>query len=84
MNDMTYKSTIESLMYAMIKTHPNLEFPMNIVNQYMTKLREMHWRMIKKIMHYFKGILDFILCFKGNDIHKKKHSNVDWANDAND
>ena len=39
---------------------------------------------VKRITRYFKGILDFKLCFKGKDIALRGFCNVDWLRDAND
>jgi len=39
---------------------------MGVVNQFMINLEQSHWIATKKNFHYFKGTMDFGMCFKKN------------------
>ena len=45
-----YSSTIGSLMYAMVATHPNIAFALGMVSRYMANPSKKHWEVVKSIM----------------------------------
>ena len=62
-----YTSVVGSLMYAMMCTRPDICFTIGMVNRYQSNLGLAHWKAIKWILRYKKGIADYSLCYEGND-----------------
>ena len=63
MSKVPYALAIDSLMYAMVCTRPNIAHAMGIVSRFMSRPRKQHWEAIKWILRYLKGSLDTCLCF---------------------
>ena len=68
MEGVSYKAGGGSLMCAMVATRANVAFAVSTVSQFMSKASPPHWMVIKQIMRYLKGTLDFKLCLGGKDI----------------
>ena len=49
----------------------------------MLKASPPHWMVVKCIMKYLKGILDFKLCFGSKDIALRGFCDADWAGTTN-
>ncbi len=60
-----YQQAMGSLMYAMLRTLPDLAYLISVVNQHMANLSLEHWIMVKCIFRYLQGILQFKLHFRG-------------------
>ena len=71
-------------MYAMVATRANIAIAVNIVCQFMAKAGPPHWMVVKRIMRYLKGILDFKSCIGGKAIAFRGFWDVDWTEIAND
>ena len=58
-------SAIDSLMYAMMCTRPDIAHAVGVVSRFMSKPGKQHWEAVKWILRYLKGSLDTCLCFTG-------------------
>ena len=58
-----YVSAVESLMYAMLCTRPDIYFAVGMVSHYQSNLGLVHWQVVKRIFWYIRGMLDLILCY---------------------
>ncbi len=60
-----YQSAIESLMYAIVYTRPNLAYAVSKLSQYGSNPKEVHWKAVKRALQYVKKTLDYSLIFGG-------------------
>ena len=51
-----YASTMESLMFAMTCTRPNIAQVVGIVSRFMASSGKEHWNIVKRILEYIKRI----------------------------
>ena len=60
-----YASVVESLIFVMICTRPDIAQAMGIVSWFMANLGRGHWNIVKMILRYIKGTSNVALCFGG-------------------
>ena len=75
-----YQSAIGSLMYVMLNTRPDLAYTLSRLSQYLTNPTDMHWRALKRVLHYVKGTLHYSITYGGlstGDLHG--YTDSDWA-----
>ena len=58
-----YSNTIESLMYAMMCTCPNICYVVGLVSIFQSNPGIKHWMVVKRILRYLKGTTDYVLCY---------------------
>ena len=58
MTRVPYANIIESIMYAMIYTRPELAFVVTTISRYMAAPGKDNWHALKWIMRYISGSLD--------------------------
>ena len=56
-----YASAVESLMYAMMCTRPDICLAVGMVNRYQSNPGQAHWKAVKRILRYLKGTADYTL-----------------------
>lgn len=61
-----YVNAVDSLMYVMVCTRPNISQAVSIVSRYMHNLSKDHWLAVKWILRYLYGTVDVGLLFKKN------------------
>jgi len=80
-----YQSIVGSLQYAFI-TYLEFSYAINKVSQFMQHPTEVHWKEIKRILHYLCGTLDYeILIYffnKPSHLELVDFSDIDWATDV--
>lgn len=54
-------------MYVMVDTRADIIFAVSMVSQFMLKTGPPNWMAVRRIMKYFKGILDSKLCLISKD-----------------
>jgi hypothetical protein len=59
MEDVPYKVGVRSLMYTTVVMRANITFVVSTVSPFMSKANLLHWVVMKNIMRYMKGTLDF-------------------------
>jgi len=86
MSRVLYASAVDSLMYAMVCTRPDIAHEMGVLSRFMSKLGKEHWTVVKQVFRYLRGTSDYGLCYQGRprldrvlDIHG--FVDVDWAGD---
>ncbi len=60
MSKVPYYSAVDSLMYAMVCTCPDISHAVNVMNRYMAKPRKLHWQAVKWILWYLRALLTFV------------------------
>ena len=61
-----YQSVVGSLVYAMIGTRADIAFVVGVVSQYMANPGPQHWVVVKRILCYLKGTIDYVLRYGGS------------------
>ncbi|KAL4196351.1 hypothetical protein AMTRI_Chr04g182780 [Amborella trichopoda] len=85
MERVSYKSAIESLMYTMIGTKPDLSFVMNLVSRFQSNPGEEHWKAVKRILKYLMGTMNYALIYKGEtEIAIEGYSDTSYLADPDD
>jgi hypothetical protein len=79
-----YRQVICSLMY-LTNTRPDICFVVNTLSQYLVEPRCVHLVAAKHVTRYFKGMLDYGLCYTGDhDFELYVYTDSDWAGSASD
>jgi hypothetical protein len=65
MKKISYASTIESIMYAMICTRPDVSYSLSMISRHQTNLGIANWTAIKTIMKYLRRTKDIFFVYGG-------------------
>ncbi|KAL5572645.1 hypothetical protein UlMin_022242 [Ulmus minor] len=83
-NDTEYMSIVGVLQYITI-TRPDIAFSVNKVCQLMQAPHDVHWKTVKRILRYLKGITDEgIILTKSNTLNLIGFCDADWGNNLYD
>ena len=63
MSKVPYSSAVDSLMYDMVCSRPDLSYAMSLVSRYMSNPGKEHWKSVQWIFRYLRGIADSCLKF---------------------
>ncbi|MCO5588010.1 hypothetical protein L7F22_041964 [Adiantum nelumboides] len=74
-----YSSAVDSLVYAMVATQPDITFAMGVVRKFMANLGRKHWDAVKHLLRYLKGAASKCLCFGNSEVSIVGYTNVDYA-----
>ena len=55
-----------------------------MVSRYRSNLGQEHWKTIKMILRYLKGITSYSLCYQINDLQLKGYTNAYWGGDLDE
>ena len=79
-----YASVVDSLMYAMVCTRPDIAHAVGVWSRFMSKPGKGHWTTVMRVLRYLCGTSDYGLCYQGRprldrvlDIHG--FVDTDWA-----
>jgi hypothetical protein len=67
MKSIPYASTVESLMYAQVCTHPDITFIIGLLGRFQTNPGLKHWEAIKKALRYLQGTKHVMLTYRKFD-----------------
>eukprot|EP00253_Pinus_taeda_P024770 PITA_24770 len=86
MSRVTYESAVNSLMYAMIYTRPDIAQAMGVLSRFMLKLGKEHWTTMKRVFRYLCGTSVYGLCYQGipgldRVLDIRGFVDADWAGD---
>ncbi|RVW87096.1 Retrovirus-related Pol polyprotein from transposon TNT 1-94 [Vitis vinifera] len=81
MSKVPYASAIGSLMYIMVCTRPDIAHVVGVVSRFMSRPGKQHWKAVKWILRYLKGLLDTCLCFTGASLKLQGYVDADFAGD---
>lgn len=62
MSKVPYSSAVDSLMYVMVCTRPDIAHAVRAVSRFMSDLGRDHWQAVKWILWYLRGTMGTILC----------------------
>ena len=81
MSKVPYASAIDSLMYVMVCTRPDIANAVRVVSRFMSKPEKQHWEAVKWILKYLKGSSDTCLCFTGASLKLQGYVDADFVGD---
>ncbi|GKD38045.1 retrovirus-related pol polyprotein from transposon TNT 1-94 [Tanacetum coccineum] len=81
MSRVPYASEVESLMFAMICTRPDIAHVVGVVSRYMAEPGREHWEAVKRILRYIKGTSGVALCFEDSNLNITGYVDSDYACD---
>src|SRR5579871_3987418 len=61
-----YRSIVGALNYLAMLTRPDIVFATGMVVRFVHKPGLAHWQVVKRILRYLKGTIDYGLIFKRN------------------
>ena len=79
MKKVPYQSIVGNLMYAMVRTRPDIAYVVGVVSRFMSNPGEAHWAAVKWILRYLRGKL--CLCFGNGDYVLQGYTDADYAGD---
>ena len=81
-----YRAIVGSLIYAMTCTRPDLSYVVTRLSQHLSRPNEGDWILLKQVLRYIKGTIDFSLHFtmSNQDLKLVGYSDSDWASCAED
>lgn len=88
MDHVPYASVVGSLMYEMVCTQLDIAHVVGLLRSYMLTPGKEHWTIIKRVLKYLHGTINFIICYQGKPETNRKvevHGIVDsdWVVDPN-
>ena len=81
MRGIFYASAVESLMYAMLCTRPNICFAIGMVSRYHSDPGEEHWITVKHIFKYLRRMRDYMLVFQDESLVPIGYTDSDFQSD---
>ena len=64
MSRIPYALAVESIMYAMTCTRPDVAYSLEVVSRYQSNMDEKHWKIAKAILKYLRNTKDQSLSIK--------------------
>ena len=65
MSRVPYVSAVDSLMYTMVCTRPDIVHALGVLSRFMSKLGKEHYTIVKLAFKYLPGTSDYGLCYQG-------------------
>ena len=77
-----FKSGLGSLMYLMVRTRPDIAFPMGKLATYSNNPTDVHWQALKRVFRYLAGTRTRGIQYGGADnMELSGYTDADWAGD---
>lgn len=64
MKSVPYASAVGSIMYAQVRTRPDLAFVTGMLGRFQSNPGPDHWKAAKKVLRYMQGTKNFMLTYK--------------------
>ena len=86
MSRVPYASVVDSLMYAMVCTRPNIAHAVGVLSRFMSNPGKEHWTVVKRVFKYLRGTSDYGLCYQGRPglesvLEIRGFVDADWVGD---
>ncbi|XP_021819565.1 uncharacterized protein LOC110761405 [Prunus avium] len=75
-----FRSLVGALQYLTF-TRPDIAYAVNTVCQYMTNPTDSHFYLVKRILRYIQGTLQYGITFCSGPMQLTAYSDADWAGD---
>ena len=73
-----YQSIVDSQMYAMLCTRPDLTYAISQISQFNSTSNETHHAVAKRVLRYLKGTVQVSITFSGR-LRLELYCDADWA-----
>nr|GEX48978.1 retrotransposon protein, putative, Ty1-copia subclass [Tanacetum cinerariifolium] len=87
MQNVSYASTVGSIMYVVRCTRPDVAFAQNVTSQFQQNPSDIHWTTVKNILKYLRNTKDMFLVY-GGDIKRglrvSCYTDAGYLTDADD
>ena len=70
--------------YATMCTRLDICYVVGMVSRYQANPGMIHWKIVKRILRYLKGTMDYSLCYQGKELRLVGYSDVDQASDLDE
>jgi len=77
-----YKKLVESLIYLVNATRPDIAFAASILSCFCANYE--HWLIAKRVLRYLKATLHYAITYVKSNEKLKPYSNSDWAGNIDD
>ncbi|XP_074342455.1 secreted RxLR effector protein 161-like [Apium graveolens] len=67
MQRIPYASTVGSLMYALVCTHPDIALIIGMLGTYLSNPGMEQWKAVKRVLRYLKKTKDYMLTYRKSD-----------------
>lgn len=87
MKRVPYASAVESIMYAVKSTRPDVAFAQNLTSRYQQNPGEAHWTAFKNILKYFMATKEMFLVYGGTptaELDVTGYCDASWKGDKDD
>ncbi|GJU11250.1 retrovirus-related pol polyprotein from transposon TNT 1-94 [Tanacetum coccineum] len=84
MSKVPYANAVESLMYLMVCTRPDIAYAVSVVSRYLANPGKNHWEAVKWILKYLRGTANVGLVYgtdRGNHVDVTGFVDSDYAKD---
>ena len=81
-SQLEYSQVIESLMYLMNSTRPDLAYAVNRLSRYTSNLAQEHWDALVRVLRYLKNTLDYELHYTKYPPVVEGFSDANWNSDT--
>eukprot|EP00253_Pinus_taeda_P015319 PITA_15319 len=86
MSHVPYASAVDSVMYAMVCTIPDIAHAVGILSRFMSEPGKEHWTTVKRVFRYLRCTSDYGLCYQGRPgldrfLDIRGFVDADWAGD---
>ena len=83
MSRVPYASAVESLIFTMICTRPNIAQAKRVVSRYMANPSGEYWKAVKRILRYIRGTSDVALYYGESEFTVRDYVDSDFTRDLN-
>jgi hypothetical protein len=84
MKSVPYRSAVGSLLYASIRTRPDIASAVRAVAKFSSNPGNKHWTAVKRIFRYLKGTSSYGISFSRGGPPLLGYCDSDWANNPDD
>ena len=81
MRRVPYADAVESLMYAMLCTRPDICFAVRMVSKYQFNPGPQYWTAVKHIIKYLKRTKNYMLVYSGDELIPVGYTDSDFMSD---
>ncbi|XP_052874526.1 secreted RxLR effector protein 161-like [Gossypium arboreum] len=85
MSKIPYASAIGFIMYAMLRTRPDVSYALSMTSRYQVDPGEGHWTIVKNILKYLRRTKDTFLIYGGEEeLSVKGYTDANFQTDKDD
>jgi hypothetical protein len=83
-DQLRYSQMIGSLMYLTSATRPDISFAVSKLSWLTSNLRDDHWHVLERVMHYLVSTIDYGIHYFGYPIVLEGYSDANWISNVDE